>query len=363
MKNIAYITTSDLSRINANCVHVMNMVNSLSKFRNITLYATASSRDIKFDFDKNVALKIKKTSILSKFNLPVFYLWVMINLFFKRDVVYTRSIVVSFLCSLFKIKNILELHYIPIPNSFSDKILSSRLMTNEKLVIFTVITHSLGTDVKTRYGIENVTVLPDGANIPTTKQKKLVSSKPLVGYCGSFNKGKGVETLIRASSLLNNVDVHIVGGNIEELDALCKTCDMSNITFHGKVSPDLISGYLNSFDICILPNSKSVYTSGDSDNKLDIGKYTSPLKLFEYMAHEKPIICSDLKVLKEIVTNDDVVFFRPDDHVDLANAISTLVDDDQKMKNIANSAYVKLVSHYTWDCRAKKILDIVDERR
>ena len=38
-----------------------------------------------------------------------------------------------------------------------------------------------------------------------------------------------------------------------------------------------------------------------SKNNLNISTFTSPLKLFEYMAHKKSIIASDLPVIREIL--------------------------------------------------------------
>ena len=54
---------------------------------------------------------------------------------------------------------------------------------------------------------------------------------------------------------------------------------------------------------------KKVLVSG---NVGDIGKFTSPIKLFDYLASSKPIMASSLPVFKEILSNKKIVFFVND---------------------------------------------------
>ena len=54
-----------------------------------------------------------------------------------------------------------------------------------------------------------------------------------------------------------------------------------------------------------MPYSKIIKSSGEVD---DISKYTSPLKLFDYLAVGKMIISSDLKVLREIISPKNALF-------------------------------------------------------
>ena len=55
-------------------------------------------------------------------------------------------------------------------------------------------------------------------------------------------------------------------------------------------------------DILVIPsNTKKVRSLGGIGN---IAKFTSPLKLFDYLASGKLIMVSDLKVFKEILENN-----------------------------------------------------------
>ena len=63
-----------------------------------------------------------------------------------------------------------------------------------------------------------------------------------------------------------------------------------------------IKSYISKMDILVIPsNTKRVRSLGGVGN---IAKFTSPLKLFDYLASGKLIIVSDLKVFKEILTNN-----------------------------------------------------------
>ena len=58
-------------------------------------------------------------------------------------------------------------------------------------------------------------------------------------------------------------------------------------------------------DILMLPYRKTIHSAGEVDN---IAKYTSPLKLFDYLAVGKVIISSNLKVLKEVINHKNAYF-------------------------------------------------------
>ena len=60
-------------------------------------------------------------------------------------------------------------------------------------------------------------------------------------------------------------------------------------------------------DILTIPYTKNIKSAGEVD---DISKYTSPLKLFDYLAVGKIIISSDLKVLREVINSKNAIFVK-----------------------------------------------------
>jgi len=80
----------------------------------------------------------------------------------------------------------------------------------------------------------------------------------------------------------------------------------------------------------------------------------SPLKIFEYMSHKKPIIVSDLPVLREILNEKNSILVKSDDVQTWVNSIKKLQD----LKNrelIANQALSDF-NNYTWKNRALLVL-------
>jgi glycosyltransferase involved in cell wall biosynthesis len=83
----------------------------------------------------------------------------------------------------------------------------------------------------------------------------------------------------------------------------------------------------------------------------------SPLKLFEYMASGKPILASDLPVLREILTDGvNCKLASPDDPSEWVKALELLVQDRAYAMKLGDVAKKELIEKYTWKCRAQKVL-------
>lgn len=179
-----------------------------------------------------------------------------------------------------------------------------------------------------------------------------------VGYAGHLYDGKGMEVVEAIASKLPDVDFHIVGGMPEDVAKWEKRIISPNVTFHGYVNHARISEFIRAFDVCLLPNQKVVLAHGVSPSRQqykNIGGYTSPLKMFEYMAHAKAIVASDLPVLREVLNDSNALLVDPEDHEGWCAAISKLNDVNLRSK-LGNRAHSDFKSTYTWRQRAKKVL-------
>lgn len=210
---------------------------------------------------------------------------------------------------------------------------------------------------------ENVLVAPDAVNLSLFKgmgkeeaRRRLgfPLNKPIVLYWGNFKKWKGVDTLAEAVVLLPETFVVMIGATKESdlLRIRKKVESLSNVLVDGFKPQEQLPTHLASADALILPNS-----AHDENSRL----YTSPLKLFEYMAAERPIVASDLPSIREILNDRNAVFFKPDSPESLSAAIQTLISQPELQKKLARQARQD-VGEYTWDKRARKIIDFINHR-
>lgn len=190
--------------------------------------------------------------------------------------------------------------------------------------------------------------LPDKINC---RQKlKLPIDKKIVIYTGHLYAWKGADILAKTAGLLpEEVWVYLVGGTAEDIEAFRKKYNFSNLKIIGWRPPMEIPLWLKAADVLVLPNSA----------KEKIGAvYTSPLKLFEYMASGVPIVASDLPSFKEILTEIDAIFFEPDNINDLARSINLALQDYKLSGKIALNSYLK-GQNYRWSNRAGLIINFL----
>ncbi|HIP90608.1 MAG TPA: glycosyltransferase [Candidatus Nanopusillus sp.] len=272
--------------------------------------------------------------------------------------VYTRDLIFAFLVTKFlKKKVIYEIH--DLSHGYHWYFLFRRVFKN--LTSCIVISEGLKEELIAKgFKRDKIHVLHDAVdldkfNVEISKEKAreildLPRDKIIVSYIGSLQKWKGYETFLKSYKYLKNRDVIylVVGGSRRQIEKLREK--YNNIVFIPFVDNEKIPLYLKSSDILVIPNS-SRYT-------ISI-KYTSPLKLFEYMASKRPIVASDLPSIREIVSEDEVLFFKPEDEKDLADKIDMLVEDRDLQIKLAENAFKK-VQNYTWENRAKRILEIFE---
>lgn len=161
-------------------------------------------------------------------------------------------------------------------------------------------------------------------------------------YIGRLDGWKGVETLLEASKLLDDeVVVAIVGGEPTQIEQL--SLAYPGVRFLGARPYRELADSMAAADVLVLPNT--------GKDEISV-KFTSPLKLFAYMASGVPIVASDLPSIREVLDEEAAVFFRSDDAEDLAQSIRQALRSDRPRAERA----LALVDSYTWKRRAEHIL-------
>jgi glycosyltransferase involved in cell wall biosynthesis len=219
---------------------------------------------------------------------------------------------------------------------------------------YVTITAALLEDMEARFGSRpRVAVVADGVRLSgvDVRPSARTLDEPVVAYAGHLYAWKGVDLLLSALALLPTARGLIIGGHPKEPDlgrvqALAATLGIANrVTFTGLVEPGRVAELLRQADILTLPNPSSAIST----------RFTSPLKLFEYMAAGRPIVASDLPAIREILHDGiDALLVTPGDPGAIAAAIERLRADPALGAKLAAAARTA-VTDYSWDRRAARL--------
>ena len=222
------------------------------------------------------------------------------------------------------------------------------------------LTPLLVEDIRKMYRVETPAVVaPDGVDLEQARAPVSTAphTTPWLLYLGSLHPWKGVDTLVRAMAHVKQpAELHVVGGNatrIKELRALADEFDVTRrVVFHGPVEPGRRFEYIHRADICLLPLT---------DTGLG-GRYTSPLKLFEYMAAGKAIIASDLPSMRQVLTPErDALLVPTGEPGGFADAVERLLANAGLRSRLGAAAKAR-VEGFTWRRRCETILHFINER-
>ena len=366
MKKIVYIANARIPTEKAHGIQVMKMCEAFArKGTEIELVIPWRFNHIKEDpfdyYDVEKLFNIKKIPSLDlvKFG-KIGFLTQSISfsitalvyaLFARSDAIYSRDALPLFFLSFFKDNLFWEVHV----NTYSVPV--RRIIQKVSGII--AITKALKGFYADKGVSENkIIVAPDAVEIQKFDISKsseesrdilgLPHDKYIIVYTGHLYEWKGVNTLARARKYLREDEIIVFVGGTETniLDFRKKYGKDKNIFIVGNKSHSEIPLYLKAGDVLVLPNSAHSNVS-----KL----YTSPLKLFEYMASKRPIVASNVPSIREILSDGSSVFFTSDDPEDLALKIHTIRDDPALAERIAGKAFED-VKKYSWNNRALTIL-------
>ena len=203
----------------------------------------------------------------------------------------------------------------------------------------------------------NYIILDDGADfINFISQDKLTKKKTCI-YIGSFFKGKGLEIIKKLSKLLPDFQFHLYG----DKESLPKkiNCKLNhNIKFYDYVEYSKIPKILKNYKVALMPFQAKI--NARSKN-LEISKYISPLKMFDYLAAGKIIIASKLKAYDHILKNNKNSLLISHNDLNLwKNLIKDVFKNPHKYSKIKYNAK-KTAIKYSWDNRAKKFINFLDK--
>ena len=281
------------------------------------------------------------------------------------DFVLTRNLIFSWLSvQVLGIPTIYDAHHPPV-----------NIIAKQMIKAFSVGKNMLGMSfnseglrkIYSQLGIDtrNSVVAPNGVDVGIFREDVDMGSlrerlglpvnRKIVCYCGNTYRGRGIEVLVEAAEKLPEVEFLIVGGREEDNSFYRKEAErrkISNFKMRGFVPQNEVSYYLTASDILVMPYSSRM-TIKDGTKA---GSFTSPLKLFEYMAAGKPIIATETPSVMEVLEPGKNSVTVPTDNPErFINSIEYVLRDTEFSLEISENALLD-VKKYRWENRAKRII-------
>ncbi len=284
----------------------------------------------------------------------------------RYDIVVTRNIVFAYFATKYlKIPTVYDAHHPLVKggaslfNSFKDSEYLVRFSTNSDGLAQIYLSQGLPKDklVVAHNGVELGRFEDAPSRTKCRENFGLPLDKKIVCYSGNIYEGRGIELLIDVALQLKDVIFLIVGGLDEDVDRyrrIAQKKGAQNFELTGFVPHKDVSLYLLASDILVMPYTRKMTIKGGTQAE----QFTSPIKLFEYMAAARPIVATSISSVNEVLEDGvNSVLVEPDSADLLYKGIQKVLEDRDLAEKIAVRAGSD-VKKYTWEERVKKLLDI-----
>ncbi len=270
----------------------------------------------------------------------------------KGDIIFANDLVPGIAAVLASSDVVYEVHDYPEHWKFLYRFLFSRT----KLVIATNEWKACELRLDFPVAGDRIFMERNGVNLSLFSPKSLQEARKELGlmqdqtiavYTGHLYGWKGVDTLLAAARELPKVEFFFIGGTADAVTLYTRTWrENKNIHFVGHVPHKLVPIWQSAANVLVLPNTGTQDISA---------KYTSPMKLFEYMASNRPIVASNLPSVVEVIGTDLAYFYTPDDVESLVESLRSALTGGTEAQQRANAARAR-VEQYTWDKREERIM-------
>ncbi|MDP2665214.1 MAG: glycosyltransferase family 4 protein, partial [bacterium] len=179
----------------------------------------------------------------------------------------------------------------------------------------------------------------------------LPSDVPIALYTGRFFEWKGLEILPQAAAKTPSIRWQIVGGDRSDFIRFANGPLPENCMFAGSRPHNEMPLWFSAADVLLV-----LGTARDIQSY----RYTSPMKLFEYLASGRTIVASNTPAIREIVSEQEAIFYTPDDPLDLAQAVQSAVRDSGEL-SVRTEAATRLAAASSWRARAERIMHFIEK--
>jgi glycosyltransferase involved in cell wall biosynthesis len=369
---IAYIAPSQIPSATANSVQVMKVCQAFKQLgHDVTLYVPGTTphpwEELAAQYGIQNPFEIRW--LLAQRNLrKLDFTWESVRQAKQTgaDLIYTRLLWAAEFAHLASLPVVLEMHEVPTGRIAPQ--LYRRLVHSQAKHLTVFITRALQSEIeknlKVKHSENQVWIAPDGVDLerydhlpsPAEARRQLgINEKLTAAYSGGFYAGRGLEILFDLAAAFPEVQFLWVGGNesiVTEWQARLTASKIDNVILTGFVANQQLPLYQACAEILLMPYKRKVAGSSGGD----IGAVTSPMKLFEYMAAGRAILCSDLPVLHEVLNEQNAIFYPPEDLAALTHQFAALCQNANQRETLSAQARADVLQ-YSWKIRMQRILD------
>lgn len=361
---IAYVAMSQIPSASANSVHVMRICEAMADDgHDVTLVARGGQAPV----DPWAFYGTRRVFGLHLVEVPRIRglgVWLR-SLRVRRwlagsvhDVLYGRDARTLLLAPGNRAR-VLEVH--AVPSHPVDRMVERALLRTSDLRRLVFISSRLRDDYVAEFpraARYEALVVPDAASpyVASDASQDLDAPRPVVGYVGHLYAGRGIELLLEVARRTPDLHFVLVGGDDDDVRRH-RADAPPNLHLVGRVPPSETGRWLAAMDVLTAPYQRRVAVAGGGDT----ARWMSPLKIFEYMAHGKPMVASDLPVLREVLTDDRNCLLVPPDDADAWHAaLIRLAGDPALRRRLGAQALDDFERHHTWQQRARTVLSGLD---
>ncbi len=181
------------------------------------------------------------------------------------------------------------------------------------------------------------------------KHKLILEDYFVLGYIGVLREWIDFKPVYSAIRNFGNVKLLIVGeeGALKENKELVRKHKVEDkVIFVGTVPYAEVPKYISAMNVCLIPFKQNAI----SQNSL-------PLKLFEYMACEKPIISTKLKGVVKTTGNRVLYANSTEDYV---TQIKNLISNSDLMEELGGNGRKFVTQNYEWSRITKRLETVLE---
>lgn len=191
---------------------------------------------------------------------------------------------------------------------------------------------------------------PDPVRRNEMRTRLGIADRLVVGFHGVFSPWYGLDALVEAFARVQTPEavLLLVGDGVdrEPVERLIAQHELGErVLITGFVSHDEVPGYLDAFDIGVIP---------------DHVWWTSPLKLFEYGAMRKPVIAARAISVESIAAAGELVLIEPRSPFEIAQAIDSLADDASRRDELAARWSTRVAEEHGYSQFVRRIGELLE---